>query len=216
MAQNSDKVRSLEALGAIAAQARAEGRKVVQCHGVFDVLHLGHVRHLEVGQRAGDILIVTITGDQYVNKGPGRPVFTEALRAEMLASLDCVDSVGTNQASSAEPALEIIQPSVYVKGGEYEDASKDITGKITAEQEAVERHGGTVLFTHDVTFSSSSIINRHFDVFDPELRLFLEKMRDEGAETSIPALVEKVKDYRVVLVGDAIIDEYQYVTPMGK
>jgi rfaE bifunctional protein nucleotidyltransferase chain/domain len=216
MAQNSTKVRSLPELGVIAAEARQAGRKVVQCHGVFDVLHLGHVRHLEIGQRAGDMLIVTITGDQYVNKGPGRPVFTEALRAEMLAALDCVDYVAINQASSAEPALEIIRPSVYVKGGEYEDASKDITGKISSEQEVVERHGGSVLFTHDITFSSSSLINRHFDVLDPELRLFLEKMRDEGAETSIPELIEKVKDYRVVLVGDAIIDEYQYVTPMGK
>ncbi|HVZ02878.1 MAG TPA: PfkB family carbohydrate kinase [Dongiaceae bacterium] len=216
MAQNSHKVKSLQELGSIAAEARRQGRKVVQCHGVFDVLHLGHVRHLEIGQRAGDMLIVTITGDQYVNKGPGRPVFTEALRAEMLAALDCVDYVGINQASSAEPALEIIRPSVYVKGGEYEDASKDITGKIGAEQEVVERHGGSVLFTHDITFSSSSLINRHFDVLDPELRLFLEKMRDEGAEASIPELIEKVKDYRVVLVGDAIIDEYQYVTPMGK
>jgi rfaE bifunctional protein nucleotidyltransferase chain/domain len=216
MAQNSDKVRSLQELGTIAAEARRQGRKVVQCHGVFDVLHLGHVRHLEVGERAGDVLIVTITGDQYVNKGPGRPVFTEVLRTEMLAALDCVDYVGINQASSAEPALEIIRPSVYVKGGEYEDASKDITGKISAEQVMVERHGGTVLFTHDITFSSSSLINRHFEMLDPELRLFLEKMRDEGAETSIPELIEKVKDYRVVLVGDAIIDEYQYVTPMGK
>jgi rfaE bifunctional protein nucleotidyltransferase chain/domain len=216
MAQNSDKIRSLRELGTIAAQARAAGRKVVQCHGVFDVLHLGHIRHLEVGERAGDILIVTITGDQYVNKGPGRPFFTELLRAEMLASLECVDYVGINQASSAEPALETIRPSIYVKGGEYEDAAKDITGKIVAEQEAVERHGGSVLFTHDITFSSSSLINRHFEVLDPELRLFLEKMRSEGCETSIPELIEKVKDFRVVLVGDAIIDEYQYVMPMGK
>ena len=205
----------MQELGAIAAQARADGRKVVQCHGVFDVLHLGHVRHLEVGRRAGDVLIVTVTGDQYVNKGPGRPIFTEVLRAEMLGSLECVDYVGINQASTAEPALEVIQPSVYVKGGEYEDASQDITGKITAEQEMVERHGGTVLFTHDITFSSSSIINRHF-ALDPELRMFLEKMRDEGADKSIPALIERVKDYRVVLIGDAIIDEYQYVAPMGK
>jgi rfaE bifunctional protein nucleotidyltransferase chain/domain len=216
MANHSDKVRSLQELGAIAAQARAEGRKVVQCHGVFDVLHLGHVRHIEVGRRAGDVLIVTLTGDQYVNKGPGRPVFTEALRAEMLGALECVDYVGINQAPSAEPALEIIRPSVYVKGGEYEDAARDITGKITVEQETVERHGGTVLFTHDITFSSSSLINRHFDVLDPELRIFLEKMREDGAETAVPALIEKVKDYRVVLIGDAIIDEYQYVTPMGK
>src|SRR5437868_588138 len=103
MPQNSSKIRSLADLGKIAAGARADGRTVAQCHGVFDVLHLGHVRHFEIGRRSADILIVTLTGDQYVNKGPGRPIFSEALRAEMLAALECVDYVAINQAPSAEP-----------------------------------------------------------------------------------------------------------------
>jgi rfaE bifunctional protein nucleotidyltransferase chain/domain len=216
MAQHSSKIRSIEELGTIAADARAAGKSVALCHGVFDVMHLGHVRHLEIGRREADILMVTLTGDQFVNKGPGRPVFSEALRAEMLAALSSIDYVAISQSSTAELALEVIRPSLYVKGGEYENPDNDITGKIGPEQAVVERHGGKVLFTHDITFSSSSIINRHLDVLDPELRVFLEKMRADGAETSIPALIDKVRDFRVVLVGDAILDEYQYVSPMGK
>ena len=91
MARN--KIRSIAELGEIAARVKSEGRKVVLCHGVFDLLHMGHVRHLEEARSHGDILIVTITADAYVNKGPGKPVFSAALRAEMLAALSCVDFV---------------------------------------------------------------------------------------------------------------------------
>src|SRR6516225_5599857 len=82
-----DKVRTVEELAVIAEQSRAAGKIVVQAHGTFDLLHLGHVRHLEAARRLGDILMVTVTADRHVNKGPGRPVFSEGLRAEMLAAL---------------------------------------------------------------------------------------------------------------------------------
>src|SRR5712671_3423088 len=88
-----DKVRTLDEVAQIAAQLRRSGKTVVQAHGTFDLLHLGHVRHLESARALGDVLIVTITADRFVNKGPGRPVFGDALRAEMLASLHYVDWV---------------------------------------------------------------------------------------------------------------------------
>ena len=78
-----DKIKTLGELGEIAAAARAKGRKVVLAHGVFDILHVGHKRHLDIGKRHGDLLIVTLTTDKFVNKGPDRPVFSEKLRAEM-------------------------------------------------------------------------------------------------------------------------------------
>jgi len=86
-----DKVRTIEELAAIADHHRKAGMSVVQAHGSFDLLHLGHVRHLEAARRLGDVLVVTVTADRFVNKGPGRPVFNEALRAEMLAALEYVD-----------------------------------------------------------------------------------------------------------------------------
>ena len=72
-----DKIKSIDELSAIAADARAAGRKVVLAHGVFDILRVGHKRHLELGKRDGELLVVTITTDRHVNKGPGRPVFPE-------------------------------------------------------------------------------------------------------------------------------------------
>jgi rfaE bifunctional protein kinase chain/domain/rfaE bifunctional protein nucleotidyltransferase chain/domain len=211
-----DKVRPVEELATIAEDARQQGRTVALCHGVFDLVHLGHVRHIEAARREGDLLIVTITADRFVNKGPGRPIFPEAMRAEMLAALEYVDWVGINHGASAEPLLDLIKPDVYVKGSDYENPDEDITGKINSEREVVERHGGRIVFTKDITFSSSNLINTYLDVYDPPLRDFLDRLRSEGGGETILDVIERVKDFRVLLVGDAIIDEYLYVRALGK
>lgn len=211
-----EKIRPIEELGRIADAARRAGRTVVLAHGVFDLLHMGHVRHLEAARSKGDVVMVTITADAFVNKGPGRPVFNENLRAEMLASLEYVDWVGINHALTAEPVLNAVRPSVYVKGSDYRDASDDITGKIVAERELVEAHGGHIFFTDDITFSSSTLINRYLNIYEPSLQEYLDTIRKDGTLERLMDLIERVRDYRVLFVGDAIIDEYQYVVPMAK
>ncbi len=165
-----DRIRSVTELAEIAMRARSEGKSVVLAHGVFDLLHLGHVRHLEAARKLGDILIVTVTGDEFVRKGPGRPVFAQTMRAEMLAALDYVDWTGINRAPTADPLIEAIQPDVYVKGSDYADPSFDVTSNITHEKELTEKHGGRLHFTDEVTFSSSGRINEYFEIHDPEAR----------------------------------------------
>ena len=211
-----DKVRTIDELSAIARHLRDTGLSVVQAHGTFDLLHLGHVRHLEAARRLGDVLVVTVTADGFVNKGPGRPVFDAALRAEMLAALEYVDWVSINPSPDAVSAITMIKPEIYVKGQDYQNPAGDVTGKITAERNAVEAHGGRLAFTDEVTFSSSALINRHLNVFEPHIREHLSSLRSDGGLTEMLALLDRVRDYRVVVVGDAIIDEYQYVLPMGK
>jgi len=210
------KVKPLDEIAAIAEAARGNGFKVVLAHGVFDLVHMGHVRHLEAARREGDLLIVTTTADHLVNKGPGRPIFSQNLRAEMLAALEYVDWVGISEAPSAEAVLDVIKPDVYVKGADYENPEDDITGNIVKEREAVEKHGGRVVFTRDISFSSTELINKYLDVYDRPLRDYLDGLRNSGVAEKIMALIESVKDYRVLLVGDAIIDEYQYVQAMAK
>jgi rfaE bifunctional protein nucleotidyltransferase chain/domain len=211
-----DKVRTLNQLAEVAAAARRAGRTVVLAHGVFDLVHMGHVRHLEAAHREGEILIVTVTADAFVNKGPGRPIFPELMRAEMLGALEYVDWVGVNHSASAENVLDIVKPDVYVKGSDYENPEDDVTGQIVQEKNAVEKHGGRLVFTKDITFSSSSLINRYLNVYDPPLRDFLDRMRNGAGLNGLLNLIEAIRDYRVVLVGDTVIDEYQYVRPMGK
>jgi rfaE bifunctional protein nucleotidyltransferase chain/domain len=214
--KTQSKILTLSELAAKAREFRAGGLVVVQAHGTFDLLHLGHVRHLEAARALGDVLVVTVTADHFVNKGPGRPAFTESLRAEMLAALHFVTYVATSEASDAISAIDAIRPDVYAKGSDYQNPDGDITGKITLERKAVEACGGTIRFTDEITFSSTHLINRHFNVFEPHVRDHLSELRDDGGLGAILNSVETISDYRVVLVGDAIIDEYQYVIPMGK
>src|SRR5579872_4401465 len=210
------KVRTLDEVAAICEQTRSAGRSVVQAHGTFDLLHLGHVRHLEAARKLGDVLIVTVTADRFVNKGPGRPVFNAELRAEMLATLEYVDWVAINDAADAVSAIERIRPSIYIKGQDYQNPEGDITGKITLERDSVEAHGGRIHFTDEVMFSSTELINRHLNIFEPHIREHLDALRQNGGLGELCDLIESVADYRVLLVGDAIIDEYQYVLPMHK
>jgi rfaE bifunctional protein nucleotidyltransferase chain/domain len=211
-----DKIKKLAEITALTSAARESGRTVVMAHGVFDLLHMGHVRHIEEARSFGDMLVVSVTPDRFVNKGPGRPVFGEMMRAEMLAALGSVDLVTINEGPTAEPAIEAIRPNVYVKGPDYVDAASDVTGKINDERDAVERHQGRIQFTDDVTFSSSALINRYFSPFEPHVRDFVDSMREDNAQQDLLQLIETVADMKVLVVGDAIIDEYRYVTPMGR
>lgn len=211
-----DKVRSLDELAGVAAGHKDAGQSIVLCHGVFDLVHMGHVKHLEAAKREGDVLVVTVTCDRHVNKGPGRPIFPDHMRAEMLAALEYVDYVGINMEPTAENVIRAIRPDVYVKGSDYENPDEDVTGGIARERENVEYHGGRLVFTKDITFSSSALINRYLDVYDPPLRDFLDSFRRANSLDQLLALVQSVENMRVLLVGDTIIDEYRYVEALGK
>ena len=95
--RHNEKIVQLERLAELLNERRKSGEKIVHCHGVFDLLHIGHIRHYEQAKRLGDLLVVTLTGDQYVNKGPNRQAFPQDLRAEAIAALSCVDYVAINK-----------------------------------------------------------------------------------------------------------------------
>ncbi|MDP6405159.1 MAG: PfkB family carbohydrate kinase [Alphaproteobacteria bacterium] len=216
VANARDKIKSIDELASLANSFQAQGRNVVLAHGVFDLVHLGHVRHLEAAAREGDLLFVTVTADEFVNKGPGRPVFPQQLRAEMLAALECVDWVGVSRWSSAEEVISRLKPDTYVKGSDYQNEEEDLTGRIVSERETVERHGGRIVFTDDLTFSSSNLLNEHFSFLSPDVQNFLTGLRRRNALPRILGELDAIRDMRVLIIGDAIIDEYQYAVPMGK
>src|ERR1700677_1216441 len=150
------KIKDLPDLVPILSMLRNEGKKIVHCHGVFDLLHVGHLRHFEEAKRHGDVLVVTLTPDGWVNKGPHHPAFPENMRAEMVAALGCVDFVAINLWPTAVETIKLLRPHFFAKGSEYRDTSRDVTGYITAEEEAVQAIGGQFVFTEDVVFSSST------------------------------------------------------------
>ena len=189
---------------------------MVLAHGTFDLFHVGHLRHLESARREGTKLVVTVTADRFVNKGPDRPVFSAQLRAEMLAALECVDYVAVSEEPTSITVINALRPDVYVKGVEYADEISDITGNITRERIAVENHGGKIVFTDDMTFSSSNLINRHLLPRGPEIQDFIDSIRTNDLMSTLQALVDRVTGYKVLMIGDTIIDQYDYVMPLGK
>ena len=156
---STSKIKTVEEAAALSAAWRAQGLKVVMAHGVFDLLHLGHLHHLQEGRRQGDRLIVSLTADAFVNKGPGRPAFPSLQRAEMVGALSCVDLAVVSENPTAIPMIKTLMPDVYLKGSDYRNAEDDVTGNITQERDAVEAHGGRLGFTDEVTFSSTTLIN---------------------------------------------------------
>ena len=195
---------------------RSSGDTIVHCHGVFDLVHPGHIRHLEEAARLGDCLVVTVTIDRFVNKGPGRPVFNSQLRAETLAALECVKFVSFSESPTAVDLIKKFKPHVYVKGPDYADPNSDVTGMFREEANAVAAVGGRMHITDDIRMSSSELINQHFDNFKPETREWITKIKTKFGAARIKEHVENLKDLKVLVVGEAIIDEYYFCSGLGK
>lgn len=210
------KIKSLDEIESLLEEDRKNGLRIVQCHGVFDLLHPGHIRHFKSAKKLGDRLVVSVTPDRFVNKGPGRPAFTETLRLESLASLEDIDYVVLNDSPDAVSIIHKIKPSLYVKGSEYQNPSDDLSGKISDEQEAVEASGGQVHFTHDLVFSSSSLLNQYFNETTPEVARFLNQLKERYTIDELILKIDRLSDLKVLVLGDAIIDEYQFSEPLGQ
>lgn len=130
---------------------------VVLCHGCFDLFHVGHLLHLEAAKKLGQTLVVTITCDFWVKKAKGddRPLFNERLRLRMLAGLACVDYASIAPGADALYVISAVKPRVYAKGGEYRGK---LTAALSAEATEVERNGGKLLFTDEIEFHSTKLM----------------------------------------------------------
>src|SRR5215831_18589577 len=177
MEATENKIKRVDELASVIASLKQEGKKVVHCHGVFDLLHIGHIKHLEAARKMEDALVVTLTPDRFVNKGPHRPAFPERLRAEALASLSCVSFVGINEWPTAVETIQRLRPNFFVKGVVRESGKRDHTDAIQREENAVKAAGGELVLTDEETFSASTLINQFMDVFTPETKSFLEQFR---------------------------------------
>ena len=159
------KVLNNDSLNIVCKELKTNDKKVILCHGCFDLLHIGHINYLRKAKSLGDILIVTVTADEYVNKGPEHPIFNENQRAEHLSELSIIDYVSINYSLDATKIIKTIRPDYYVKGIEYKNLNDDITGNIKKEKQTVEKYGGKIFFTDEETYSSSNLLNSHFDIF---------------------------------------------------
>lgn len=190
-------------------------KKVVLCHGVFDLVHPGHIIYFQEAKAQGDILVVSITASKYVRKGPGRPYFNDEMRLMFLAAIECIDFVILSEGFTVDDIIEAVEPDLYVKGNEYKNPSDDITGKISEETELVRKHGGEVYFTNGQTFSSTRIINNAFPALSEELKQYLTGFTKKYTFQKIREFADNMQSLRVLVVGDIIIDEYIYCQIQG-
>lgn len=133
------------------------GKKLVHCHGCYDFLHPGHLHHFEFAKSLGDLLLVSLNADAYFsNKGPGRPIFNERLRAIAIASLEVVDWVCIYPGKIPEKIFEQIRPEIYCKGIEYDYRRR---GRKIPEEATVATYGGQVVYgPKENIYSSTQLI----------------------------------------------------------
>ena len=186
--------------------------KVIMCHGVFDVVHPGHIRHLAFAKTKADILIASVTCDKFVSKGKYRPHIPENLRAYSLSAFDMVDYVIIDENQTPITNLQFIKPDLFAKGFEYSD---DLPLETTKEIETMDSYGGEVLFSPgDIIYSSSNLLNNHLpNISHEKLRSLMGQCK-----ITINGLINSIKlfkDLKVHVIGDTIVDTYTRTTLVG-
>lgn len=209
----TEKVVAFDRLEGTVDRSRRTSKIIVHAHGVFDLLHIGHIRYLQAAKRLGDVLVVTVTPDRFVGKGPHRPVFDEKLRAQAIAALDCVDFVAINPWPTAMETLRRLQPDIFVKGAEYRDRKTPELAEEEAEAAAV---GTRVEFVEDITSSSSHLINSFLSPFSDETDEYLLQFRQTHSADELLSHLDDAKSLRVLVVGEAILDEYVTCSTLGQ
>jgi rfaE bifunctional protein nucleotidyltransferase chain/domain len=151
------RVVAVDELGELGRVLREQGLRVVCTNGHFDLLHVGHLRYLQAARALGDVLVVGVNDDRVTTarKGPERPILPEDERAEMLAGLACVDYVTIFHEPTAERLVALLQPDVYVKGGDYAPG-----GAALPEADVVAAHGGQTVILPLVPGRSTSDLVR--------------------------------------------------------
>ncbi len=195
---------------------RRQGVTIVHCHGVFDILHPGHIAHLEEAKTHGGALVVSVTADEFVNKGPGRPVLSATLRATMLAALQVVDFVWISRHLTAVHAIALLKPDFFVKGPDYAGVAIGKTGDIQLEVAELEKHGGRAIFTNAPAMSSSSIINSVGLAHKNELNKWLQELRGFVSIEAIENWFTQIQELKVLVIGETIVDSYVFVDALGK
>ena len=193
--------------------ARPRKQSVIMCHGTFDLVHPGHIRHLLYAQSKADILITSLTCDAHVSKADYRPFVPEELRAMNLAALEVVDYVVIDENPTPIENIKLLQPDYFAKGYEYGNGG--IHPRTRDEIEALDDYGGELILTPgDIVYSSSAIIEASPPDISTEKLVTL--MESEGVTfEDLKSALNSFSDAKVHVIGDTIVDTYNYCTLIG-
>lgn len=206
------KIKTVEELAKIIGK-RPRWKTVIMCHGMFDIVHPGHLRHLMYAKEKADVLIASLAADVHAAKGNYRPYVPQELRAANLAALEIIDYVIIDPHPTPIEHIKYLQPDYFAKGYEY--FAGGIPPKTQAEIEALESYGGEMVFTPgDIVYSSSALIEMHAPKLSIEKLLALMESEDIGF-ADIRKVLRSLPSPKVHVVGDTIVDAYSYCMLLG-
>lgn len=213
---NKTKILLLDELIAKVRELQKDNKKVVLSYGIYDIIHPGIVLHLGEAKALGDVLVVAVVKDKDVRRGPGRPIFPEGMRAINAATCSQVDYVCLVDDEVEFECVKIIKPDIFAKGQSYRAAHRKIDEKLSEEEKSLYFGQSAIYETSGFSFSSSRIINNFLDIYPPETKKFISDFKRKYSFDSIANRINGLKDMKVLLIGDGIIDEYFYTSPMGR
>ena len=192
---------------------RPRKQTVIMCHGTFDLVHPGHIRHLMYARAKADLLIASLTCDDHIKKANFRPFVPQQLRAMNLAALEVVDYVIIDDNPSPLENISFLQPDYFAKGYEYHDGG--IHPRTREEMDELDRYGGEIIFTPgDIVYSSSSVIENAPPNLSSEKLMAL--MESEGVTfEDLRRALNSFRGVRVHVVGDSIVDSYVFCSLTG-
>ena len=194
---------------------KSEKRVVALSHGVFDLIHHGHLRHFEEIKKKSDILIVSVTSDRFVKKGANRPYFSIKDRLYTLSKLENIDYVIESDSLSSLNVIKKIKPDFYCKGPDYKNLKLDRSKKIYIEKQTVEKFGGKLFITSSKTSSSSKLINSEY-IFSNEQINYLKKIKKKCDIHSIIKILKTFNKTEIFIIGETIIDIYKKLDVLNK
>jgi rfaE bifunctional protein kinase chain/domain/rfaE bifunctional protein nucleotidyltransferase chain/domain len=211
------KIKSKSQLSKILQNLRKNKKKISLCHGVFDVVHYGHILHFKSAKEIADILIVSVTKDKFIKKGFNRPLFAELERLKFLNEINTIDYIYCCETESAENSINLIKPNFYIKGPDYKNNSDDATKKIYLEKNLVKKFGGQIKYTDDQKYSSSKIINKkNLLSMNSDQLEYIENIKNKFGYKYIKEEILKFKKTSILVIGELIIDHYFFGDIIGK
>ena len=190
-------------------------KNIVMCHGVFDVLHYGHITHFEEAKKNGDILVVSITDNQFVNKGPDRPIFDSIIRAKSILALQTVDFVIISKAYDCVNTLKKIKPNFFAKDIEYLNNKHSSSKTFEKEKKFIKKIKCKLIYTKQKKLSSSEIIKLKFTNNNNKTQSYLNLINRKFNYEHIERLLLKLKKLEICLIGDPILDTYIFCQTEG-
>jgi rfaE bifunctional protein kinase chain/domain len=211
-AQYGHKIKTLEGLRE-AIGPRPRKKRVIMCHGTFDIVHPGHLRHLMYAKEKADLLIASLTADAHIMKANHRPFVPQELRAQNLAALEMVDFVIVDPNPTPIEHMQYLQPDFFAKGYEY--FANGVPPKTQEEMDTLAEYGGEMVFTPgDIVYSSSALIESSPPNLGIEKLLALMDSEGIGFD-DLRKTLHSLTGLKVHVVGDTIVDTYSYCSLLG-